>query len=568
MRLDPRKPHPRSQLLIGRAPILVLSALLFALVACQSGTVTGPEVTLNLGFDPPTMDPAQVTDPPTIQAMRLLFLNLLDLNEAEGSPVPSLATEWFVSADGLIWEFHLRTDATWVRFSPLTGRSEKQRAITADDVVYSVRRIFDPRSVSSFAPLFASLIRNADALNRADPRTRPEDLDRLAEQVGIRALDDHTVQFFLTRPHSGFPALVAAWLGRIQPREPISNNGLSWTDPGFIWTSGPFMLERWDRNQTLNLRKNPFFFRADQVQIERIHLVMIPDASLGLDAYSGGNLDSTDPFDGLTGDLAERVNQDPSLSSDAHLTPSLCTQYLAFNIRVAPYDDVRVRQALALAVNHKAEAELVGSGTPARWFAPPSILAAPALSDTLGLAYNPTQAKALFDQAGYGLGKRPFPSGVIDVPANELLVKSAVSIADNWKKTLGVDMRVESKSVSDLLKDISQNPIGVFRLGYCAAYPDASSFFLDRTLAGLPYEYTRWARTDFQDLIERAARETDLARRRDLYRQAEKILVQDDAVVIPLIWSTRLTLTAKKFERDYAIMEGYDRIENWRVKSP
>src|SRR5581483_10714100 len=104
-------------------------------------------------------DPLLATDPPTIQVDQLLFANLIQLNESDGSPQPGLATQWFVSEDGLIWQFSLRDDVVWVKYNAETGEIERQRPLTADDVVYSVRRLFDPRTQSGYALKFAPVLR-------------------------------------------------------------------------------------------------------------------------------------------------------------------------------------------------------------------------------------------------------------------------------------------------------------------------------------------------------------------------------------------------------------------------
>jgi oligopeptide transport system substrate-binding protein len=552
-----------------RLQIIFLALFVLLLVNCRaSDSGQGPEISLNFGFDPPTIDPALATDPPTIQVDNLLFLNLTNLNEADGTPEPALAREWLVSSDGLIWEFRLRDDVNWVHYNNITGRSEKVRAVTADDVVYSVRRLFDPRTQSPFAHHFASLIRNALPFNAADPRTSPQDLDRMANALGIKATDDHTVQFYLTRPDSAFPALIATWLGRIVPHEPIDSNGINWTDPGTILTSGPYMLESWDHNQSIVLRRNPLYFDAANVQAERLNFKMIPDPGSALDAYLRGDLDTTDPYDTIEGDALARVNEDPALARDKQVLPGLCTQYIAFDTKQAPFDDVLVRRAFATSIDRDTiVSQVFQTGEVARWFTPPQLNAAPDISSTLGIQFNAPEAKDLFDQSSWGSGRRPLPTLTFNVNGPDVFVQMAVTASQNWKAALSTPVQVETDDspFATYLDQLRQKPPQIFRIGYCAAYPDAANFAYDVFHSGSEYNFTRWSSPAYDRLVEQAARETDVVKRRALYLAAEKILIVDQAVIIPLLWTTRVSLTNPHIQRTHALMEGYDHVEKWRV---
>lgn len=543
---------------------LFLLLLCIALVNCRnSNAITqGSEISLNLGVEPPTIDPALATDPPTIQLDHLLFLNLTNLNETDGAPEPSLAREWLVSSDGLIWEFRLRDDVNWVSFDPTNGQVTKQRPITADDVVYSARRILDPRTQSSFAHLFAPLIRNGERFNNADPRTSREDLQRLAESVGVIAKDSHTVQFQLTHPLSAFPAVVGTWLGRVMPREPIENDALNWTNEDQIWTSGPYILENWDHNREITLRKNPDYPDANGVQIERLHFRMIPDVPSALDAYLSGTLDTTDPYDSIEGDNLDRVQQDPALAADTVTLPGLCTQYIGFNITKPPFDNIQVRKAFATALNRD---DLVSqdfqNDQPAAWFAPPQVNAAPDISTTLGVQFNAPLAKDMLTQSGARM-----PAITFGVNTNQKFIDGAVQAIGDWKAALGTVITVEDTEWNAYLDKLHNDAPPIFRLGYCGSYPDAANFDYDVFHSGSPYNFTHWSNDQYDKLVEQANRETDVLVRRQLYTRAEKILIEQYAPIIPLIWTSRVSLTKPDVERTHAIMEGYDRIENWRLK--
>lgn len=547
--------------------------LLFVLLVCvflvncgQTATAQDTEIALNLGAEPATIDPLLATDPPTIQLDQLLFANLIQLNEADGSPQPGLAREWLVSSDGLIWEFRLRDDVSWVKYNAEDGETVKQRPINAHDVVYSVQRLFDPRTASGYARRFAPLIRNADRLVRADPRTSPDDLQRFADELGVRAIDDYTVQFELNAPTSAFPTIVGAWLGRVAPRENIQELGVNWTDIGEMWSSGPYMLVDREPFRFLLLRKNPAYYDADNVAIERLRFRLLPDVESALDAYLRGELDTTDPYDSIEGAHYDRVKADPALRRDLKLLPGLCTQYIGFNTSKPPFDAVEMRRAFALALNRDdVVSQVFELGEPARWFTPPQVNAAPDANTEIGVDFDAPLAKATLDQAR-ATGLRLPAALTFGTNTNPVFLDAAVAAIQNWRATLAASITVEDTDWETYLEQLAQDPPPLFRMGYCAQYPDAHNFAYDAWHSGSPYNYTKWSNAAYDQLVSAAARETDVLKRRALYARAEKILVEQDAVIIPLLWTQRASLTRPRVERTYAVMEGYDRIENWKVK--
>jgi len=546
---------------------LLLCLVCIFLVTCRQNTAAqDTEIALNLGAEPATIDPLLATDPPTIQLDQALFMNLTLLDESDGAPQPGLAREWLVSPDGLIWEFRLREDVPWVRYDAENDEVEKIRNVNADDVVYSVQRLFDPRTASGYAARFAPLIRNADRLVRADPRTSPDDLQRFADELGVRKTGEYSVQFELNAPTSAFPTIVGAWLGRVVPRENIEENGVNWTDIGTMWTNGPYMLVDREPFRFLLLRKNPLYYDADNVQIERLRFRLLPDVASALDAYLRGELDTTDPYDSIEGANLDRVQADLALKRDLKLLPGLCTQYIGFNTSKPPFDAVELRQAFAQALNRDdVVTQTFDLGEPARWFTPPQVNAAPDPNADIGVDFNAPLAKSTLDQAR-AAGLRLPAALTFGTNTNPVFIDAAVAAIQNWRATLAASITVEDAPWESYLEQLNQDPPPLFRMGYCATYPDAHNFLYDAWHSGSPYNFTKWSSPEFDALVAEAARETDALKRRQLYARAEKILVEQDAAIIPLVWSQRASLTRSRVQRTYATMEGYDRLERWSVK--
>ncbi len=561
-------------LVTGGLVVLVLIALP-SLAGCRPlATNIERELRLNLGVEPATIDPAMATDPSSQQIARMLFLSLVDAEPATGAPQHSLAISWAVSADGLIWEFKLRNDAVWVRYVPAAETIETKRPVTADDVVYSVRRVFDPRVGSGFAPPLAPLIRGAQALRAADPKKTDEKvLQQLIAGLAVQALDDTTVRFTLTRPASHFPSIVSAWLGRLQPKEAVEEGASVWTEPGTVWTNGPYVLESWRHGREITLLRNKYWYDAQDVHIERIRFAMIADTATALEEYKSGRLDSLDPYSKLTPTDVDSLKQDPVLGKQLRLVPTLCTHYYGFNTSKPPFDDVTIRRAFAAALDRETLAtSVVRLGEPSRWFTRPGVFASFDISDTLGIPFNANQARGYITQSG--VEKRRLVGLTLAVNTdsmNELIAETAVQM---WKNNLGVEVSVKSYDWKSYLQLLRDDPPPIFRLGWCAYYPDAANFVgsafqsssIENTGGAVRGNYTRWTNSRLDQMIDSAARETDTAKRAAIYRAAEKILIEDNVVVIPLWWSTRATLTRPNIQRTYAITDGYERLETWSIQ--
>jgi oligopeptide transport system substrate-binding protein len=543
-------------------------ALTLALTSCRAAAQSiARELHLNLGVEPATLDPALATDPGSQQIARMIFLSLVDIDPATGSPQHALSTSWAVSPDGLIWEFKLRTDATWVRYNPANGRVEQKRAVTAQDIVYSARRVFDPRVGSGFAAILSPLIRGADQLRVANPKTGTDaTFQQLFANLGVQAMDEATVRFTLTRPASYFPTIISTWLVRTQPRESVEEGGVVWTEPGRLWTNGPYVLETWSHGREITLLKNPFWYDAGLVRIERIHLVMIADVPSALDEYRKGNLDSLDPYGGLTASDLDTLREDPVLSKQTQSVPTLCTHYYGFNTSKPPFNEPLVRKAFTAAIDRETlVSSIVRLGDPARWFTRPGLYSSGVVSDTLGIPFNVNTGRDYLKQAGYDGRVKRLPAITLGVNSSDVHEQIAEAVVQMWKNNLGVDVRVNKLDWKGYLQQLRTDPPQIFRLGYCAYYPDAANFG-DVFRSKSPDNFTRWANLPFDQNIDTGAREVDIVKRRAAYRAADKLLVEDNAVIAPLWWTTRLSLSSPSLQRTYAITDGYERFETWSIK--
>jgi oligopeptide transport system substrate-binding protein len=286
------------------------------------------DITIINGSEPESLDPAIITGQPEFRIVIGLFEGLTRLDPQTARPIPGLAESWEISPDGLDYTFHLRTNLVWSIGEP----------ITADDVVYSWIRSLNPATASDYAgQLF--YLKNAEDFNAG------KILD--AAQVGVRALDRFTVQAELNHPTAFFLDLCAFPTLYVVPRQTIEKYGDHWLMTRPLPSSGPYELVAWQLNDEVRLRKNPRYWDAVNTQSEIIDLLPISSPATALNLYQSGQADVVWDKSDMPVELLDVLLRRP----DFHLFNFLGTYFIRCNVTRKPFDDPRVRRALALAVD-------------------------------------------------------------------------------------------------------------------------------------------------------------------------------------------------------------------------
>ncbi len=539
--------------------VILAMVLMLGISGCTKPGTGGPEINLNLETEPPTADPALTTDRTSVQVVELLFLGLTDFDDRTLETIPELANEWSVSADGLVWTFKMRQDGQWVHWDPVEQKLTKKGPVTAHDVVYGVRRSIDPATRSGYAKV-NYIIRNAERVNRGES---PD-----IESIGVRAIDDYTVEFTLEQPAGYFPGIAGMWVNRPQPRQAIEEHGDAWTEPGNIWTNGPYLLDTWEHDHRMVMLKNPEYFDAQNVQIARINWEMVVETTAAFGMYERGELDvAAPPLEEI-----ERIQADPQLSQELHIAPELCTYYYGFNVTKPPFDDAQVRQAFSYAIDRQSLIDIVTKGgqLPARSFACPGIFGSVAEDpDFPAITFDPEKARALLAEAGYP-GGEGLPAITLMFNTSEAHQKIAEFIRMGWEEHLDVEVRLADQEWKVYLNTLADNPPHIWRLGWCADYPDQNNWVLQAFHPTKGANHPQWdpsaepARR-FMELTERAAAAVDPAERRQLYFEAEKILTVDEAILAPIYYYTRVVCTKPYVNRTYASLGG-EHIDRWTIE--
>jgi oligopeptide transport system substrate-binding protein len=540
----------------------------------------------NLGpGDLPTADPGLAEDVNSVTVVEAAFVGLTRQDEETSVLQPGMATRWDISPDGRVYTFHLRDDVPWVRWNgnqvvkvqtcPDQNGRTRDRIVTARDIEYGALRALDPKTGSPYAYVLTFVVRGADEFYASKITN--------TEKIGVKALDDWTLQVQFKEPAAYNASIIGLWMARATPRWIIEGDdctqarGDRWIEPGFFQSYGPLTLKEWVHDSTLTLIKNPFWPGdpfTPQAQVSEVVFSMLDEVP-AMAEFEAGNLDVSEVS---LADI-DRVKADPKLSGLLHTAPQLCTYYYGFNTKAAIVSDARVRRALSMAVDRASLIKNVikGEQQPAQWFSRPGLAAAPTIEThpNLGVKYDPEQAKKLM--AEY-LKEKNLTAAQLDMTlmfnTSSGHQKIAEAIQQMWRDTLGVNVKLTNQEWKVFLKTIrSQDTPQIWRSGWCLDYPDANNFAREVMAVGgssnpaeqgEPLGGVNWKNGKFEDLVKLAAVEMDPARRVELYAQAEQILVHEDAVVIPLYWYASVNLTQPWVKRTFSV-GGHQRYEKWKV---
>jgi oligopeptide transport system substrate-binding protein len=539
--------------------------------------------------DFPTIDPTYATQMTDIQNVSETFMGLVRQNETTGEVELGAAESYEISPDGKTYTFHIRQDIPWVRYDPNQGKvvkvqdcEGKDRMLTAEDFKYGLMRTLDPRTASEYSYPFTPATDPPTALVGAvEFNSGPVDdstkLDELAAKVGIEVVDPYTIKYTFTAPGVYNLNILGLWPASAVPKWLIEGDdctdarGDRWTETGFFQGYGPYVLKEWYHDYYMTLIKNPFWPGTDTVPVAKIDEIkqFFMDSTTAFADFEAGNLDQV----GIPSADMDRVLADPAYKDMIKNSVTLGTEMYIFNTTLAPTDDVRVRQALSLAIDREGLVkDVVKSGVVAPYYLNPGITGAPKPADhpDLGMKFDPTKAKELLDE--YLKEKNTTADKlqitlVFNTSVGNQNVAAAVQAM--WQENLGIKVNLINQERKVFIAQRTDGTNNVIRASWVMDYPDANNFMMDvwGPVGGFA-DIGKWTSGDsytkFMDLINKAGQETDTAKRVDLYTQAEKILTTDECVVASLYWyqSPYLSQTYVKYDES---ITGYSHWEKWDI---
>ena len=497
------------------------------------------ELAVQIGPDPETIDPALNSAVDGGNMLLHAYECLLIVGE-DGTLQPGQAESYEVSEDGLTWTFHLRDGLKWSDGSDLT----------ANDFVYSWKRVCDPEVAAPYAETVLGMVKGYD-----------EAIDGNLDALGVSAPDDSTLVVELANPCSYFGSLAAfATLSPVQEAT-IEANGEAWaTAPETYVSNGPFYMTEWVPGSHITFSKNPYYWNADAIKLDRLKFVLMEDSNAAYSAYQTGEVL-------MIKDVP--TEEIPSLegTDDFYVDPIIGTYYISLNIQKAPFDDVNVRKALSLAIDREYVASTLMQGT----YTAASNFMGPGWMDTDGTEFMSNanggqpyidtnnfeadleEAKQLLADAGYPDGEG-FPT--ISYTTNDAGYHKVVAeyLQQAWAE-LGIDLQVNIVEWSSFTPMRRSGDFEVARNGWVGDYSDPSNMLeLFYTTNG--NNDGKFSNADFDAAIDLSRSTLDAAERSTALHTAEDILM-DQAGCIPLAYYNDFWLQSSKITGAWHSAYGY-----------
>ena len=499
---------------------------LFAALLLDVSSAPAANNTLQRGnaAEPETLDVHKSSGVPEANIQRDLFEGLV-AEAADGSPIPGVAESWSLSDDGRVYTFRLRKDAKWSNGDP----------VTAHDFVFALRRGVDPAVGSSYAFILWP-IANAEGITKG----KVKELDRM----GVEAVDAHTLKVTLKAPTPYFIGMLTHHQAYPVHRKSLQKHGDKWTRPGNLVSNGAYRLAEWVPQSHVRLERNPHYWDAANVRINAVVFHPTEDKSTELKRFRSGELDVTDdvPIDQIG--WVEK-----NLAEQFHNTAYLGTYYYALNLTKAPFRDrPGLRNALAMTIDREILTGKVTKGgeIPAYAWVPPGVnqyAGAKVPWQGLSKAQRLARARKLYAEAGYS-NERPLKVQIL-YNTSDSHKRIAIAIAGMWKKALGVRTELFNQEWKVYLTTRKAKQFEVLRAGWIGDYNDANTFLelLKGDVGTMnPAGYVN---SEYDALMRKAEKETDLAARAKLMHQAETILLKE-LPIIPIYHYTTQHLVASR----------------------
>ena len=500
---------------------LLVGAFALMLAATAASAQTGVYRRGEPG-EPETFDPQKTQTAVEADVVYDLFEGLVTY-DAAGALVPGAASGWTVGADGLSYVFDLR-EASW----------SNGDAVTAEDFVFSFRRLLDPATAAPYASLFY-VVKNGEAVNKGRAAL---------ETLGVKTLGPRRLEIDLERPTPYFLGLLAHQTAVPLNRAAVERGGREFTRPGRLVGNGAFTLEGFTPGDKISLARNPRFRDAAHVAFAREEILPLEDRAAAIRRFEAGEIDSYSdaPADEIAY-LSERFKD------ELHLAPSLGVYYFAFNTRKPPFDDVRVRRALSMTIDREFLAQTIwgGSMAPAYSLVPPGVAdyGPPVEPDFATLAPIDAEARALelLKAAGYGPGGKRLDVE-IRYNTSENHQATAIAVADMWKPLNVAVSFVNSDARTHFAYLRDRGDFDVARAGWLADYDDPQNFLALGLSENVALNYSGWRDRAFDALLKRAGEERDLSARAGLLGKAEALLLAQQPIA-PLMFLESKNLVSR-----------------------
>lgn len=499
------------------------------------------ELDLSLSGQLPDLDPGRAESDAQLDLAQNLFVGLTNFNPDANVIEPELATSWETSSDGRVWTFHLRDDIFWVRAgNPLPGSDaplpvDAVRPVTADDVVFAVQRLCArDASTSMVFPLFI-----IDGCERAYTTLEPTDADRAA--VGIRAIDETTLEIALTTPAGYFLTLTSMSLFQPVPRDSVDELGdewrnaagdlsTGWQTPGNLVTSGPFVAASTMTSESMKLYRNPLWPLTPPGNSDLVNIVFFEDEQDAYEMWADRFLDIA-PLPS-----AEREALLARTPEKAKVIPDEVLFYLGFNFDSQVFREPEVRRAFSAAIDRQRLVDEIydGRGLPMRHAGVPGVVASIPVGE-IGVGYSPDFASQQMEASTFR-SCRLMPEIRFRVSSADLSLRQAELLRDMWVEELDCapeQIIIEQVQFGELLAGTRADATGrpdLWELAWAPTFPDTHDLVTNLLHCRLSENRQLRPCSEADTLLERASTAVDPAERVELYHQAESLFFNEDGI--------------------------------------
>ncbi|MBM4434592.1 MAG: peptide ABC transporter substrate-binding protein [Chloroflexi bacterium] len=509
-----------------RAPLALLVVAALLLAACQGGgpTTTNPigqigsdqpdpngELITNLGSEPDTIDPHKASFVGEIAVVMSVFEGLMTLDPKTLRPVPAAAAkDPDVTPDGKQWKFTVRDGLKFSDGSPLTAK----------DFERGFLRTCDPRTAGDYA-FVLYVVAGCEKWNTMDVRkASAAELDAAKRAVGIKAVDEKTLQLDLIEPAAYFGSIAYMWVGMPVKQESLDKGGERWTEPATYIGNGPFKLTSWKHNESMVFERNEHYWRGP-AKLKKWTRVMLNEGAVAFAAYRNNEIDTL----GVSAEDLRTIESDNELRSQMRDVAGSCTYYIGFNSSRPPMDDPNVRIAFARSFDRDGyirDIQKIGAAANGG-FIPPGI---PGYDkDDTAQRFDPAAAKAALAKSKYS-GQAELRSVKFTYASSSRTKTRVEWLQQQWKNNLGVEAipdPVDSTAYTQLVKKLETTPL-MFILGWCADFPDQQNWLTTVFHSTSTVAKTGWKNAKYDELVRQADRESDKAKRDQMYLDASRML--------------------------------------------
>ena len=470
------------------------------------------------GTEPETLDPHLATGHPEHKVITAILEGLVAPDaEHPDDNAPGAAASWEHEGKFTVWTFHLQPQGKWSDGVP----------VTAHDFAYAFRRILSPELAADYAQMLYPLV-NAEAFNTGVLKD--------FAQVGVKVIDDLTLQLTLTGPAPYFPGMLKhySWfpvhIPTVEKFGGLARKGTAWTRPENMVGNGPFVLKEWRPNQRIVVTRSPTYWDRATVKLDTINFMPTESIDTEERMFRTGQVDKTNELPNTKIDTYKR-----EFPESYRQEPYYGVYFFRFNVTKPPLNDKRVRRALALAIDRESIVRNVtrGGQTPAYNFTPPS----PKFKSEARIAGDLAEAKRLLAEAGFPEG-RGFPQVSILYNTSENHRAIAEAIQQMWRTRLGVDIGLTNQEWKVYLDSQDTLAFDIARAGWIADYVDPNTF-MDMWRTGGGNNDTGWSNATYDALLDESAKVSSDAERFAIYQKLEAMLA-DEVPIIPLYFYTRV----------------------------